>query len=64
MIGRDWLLLVVGTLLGILSLTADLLGVGWAPGFGWKQILGTLAAAMLVAVSAWRIVRRSRSDAP
>jgi hypothetical protein len=64
MVRRDWLLLVLGTLVGILSLTADLLGVGWAPGFGWKQIVGTVGAAAVVAVSAWRIIRRSRQDSP
>jgi hypothetical protein len=60
MLRRDWAMLVVGTLLGILFLTADLIGVGWAPGFGWKQVVGTLGSAVLVATSAWRIARRSR----
>jgi hypothetical protein len=62
MLRRDWAMLVVGTALGILFLTADLLGVGWAPGFGWKQIVGTLASAVIVGFSAWRIVRRGRQD--
>ena len=64
MLSRDWVMLVVGTLLGILSLTADLIGVGGFPGFGWKQILGTSAAALLVAVSAWRILRTRGRSAP
>ena len=38
MLGRDWALLVTGTLLGVVSLTADLLGLGALPGFGWKQV--------------------------
>lgn len=64
MVRRDWARLVTGTLLGILSLTADLIGVGAFPGFGWKQVLGTLAALALVAPPAWRIFRSSRQDEP
>jgi hypothetical protein len=56
--GRDWFVLVVGTLLGLVSLTADLLGVGGFPGFGWKQVVGTAVAVVLVGASAWRIVRQ------
>ena len=44
MLGRDWALLVTGTLLGVVSLTADLVGLGAFPGFGWKQVVGTTAA--------------------
>ena len=60
MFGRDWALLVTGTLLGVVSLTADLLGIGAFPGFGWKQAAGTVAAATLVIYSGWRIFQGSR----
>ncbi len=56
----DWTVLVIGTALGVVALTADLIGVGGFPGFGWKQVLGTAVALVLVAVSALRIVRRER----
>jgi hypothetical protein len=59
---RDWVLLVMGTLLGIVSLTADLLGLGAFPGFGWKQVVGTVAALLIVATTAWRIFRSERRD--
>ena len=49
MLGRDWVLLVTGTLLGIVSLSADLLQIGAFSGFGWKQLVGTAAALALVA---------------
>jgi hypothetical protein len=62
MFGRDWLILVTGTLLGVLSLTADLLGIGAFPGFGWKQVVGTIAALVLVVPSGWRIFQASRRD--
>jgi hypothetical protein len=56
----DWVVLVLGTVLGIVSLTADLIGVGGFPGFGWKQAVGTGAAILMVATAAVRIVRRER----
>jgi hypothetical protein len=44
----------------MLSLTADLVGVGGFPGFGWKQAVGTAVALVLVLGSALRIIRRER----
>ena len=60
MLGRDWVILVIGTLLGVVSLTADLIGLGAFPGFGWKQMVGTVAALVLVIPAGWRIFQRSR----
>jgi len=60
MIGLAWVILVFGTVLGVLSLTADLVGVGAFKGFGWKQELGTVVALCLVVVSGWHIFYRSR----
>jgi len=60
MIGLAWIILVLGTLLGVVSLTADLVGVGAFKGFGWKQTLGTVVAVCLVISSGWRIFYRSR----
>ena len=62
MLGRDWIVLVAGTLLGVVSLTADLLGLGAFPGFGWKQVIGTAAALGLVIPAGWRIYHASRRD--
>lgn len=60
----DWMMLVIGTGLGILSLTADVIGLGGFPGFGWKQGLGTAVALVLVALGATRILRREREERP
>ena len=57
-----WLVLVFGTLLGVVSLTADLVGVGAFKGFGWKQTLGTVVALCLVIAAAWRIFSGSRGE--
>ena len=62
MIGLAWVVLVAGTLLGVVSLTADLVGVGAFKGFGWKQVLGTVVALGLVISAGWTILRGSRRD--
>jgi len=54
----DWVILVIGTVLGFLSLTADMIGLGGFPGFGWKQVGGTAVALALLGVATTRIVRR------
>lgn len=56
----DWIGLALGTGLGIVSLTADLIGLGGSPGFGWKQAVGIAVALLVVVASANRIVRRDR----
>jgi len=60
----DWILLVAGTVLGVLSLVADLVGLGGFQGFGWKQALGVAVSLVLVGVSTLRIYRRERKEAP
>jgi hypothetical protein len=42
--------LVAGVLLFLVSAAADSLGIGGAPGFGWKQIVGTVAGVVAAAV--------------
>ena len=46
-----------------MSLTADLIGLGGYPGFGWKQILGTLVALVIVVLATAQIVMRDRGSA-
>jgi hypothetical protein len=55
-----WLLLIVGTALGVLSLIADLIGVGGYQGFGWKQAVGLAVALVAVGLAAALIVKRER----
>ncbi len=54
---RGIVLVAAGALLALVALGADPLGLGGHPGFGWKQILGTLAGAG-AAVVGFRDLRR------
>jgi hypothetical protein len=51
-------MIFIGVLLALVSLLADVIGVGWHPEvFGWKQILGTAAGIVLSLVGLY-LVRR------
>ncbi len=41
----------VGTVVLVLSLVADLIGIGFNPGFGPKQTTGTVVGACMVVVA-------------
>jgi hypothetical protein len=43
-----WIVIGVGVLVVVISLFADLLGLGRSPGFGWRQTLGVVAGALIV----------------
>lgn len=43
-------LLVLGIVILILSLIADLVGIGVSPMFGYRQIIGTVAGVIVAAV--------------
>ena len=43
-------LFAIGLIIGLLTLLADWLGFGDAPGFGWQQTLGSLLGAALIAM--------------
>ncbi len=45
------ILLVVGTVILVLSLVADLIGIGFAPGFAGIQTAGTVVGASVVVVA-------------
>jgi hypothetical protein len=53
-------LLTAGVLLFLVSLTADSLAIGGAPGIGWKQISGAVVGVVLAAVGMVKL--RSRSE--
>ena len=55
---RAVVMLVVGALLVLVSAAADSLGVGGAPGFGWKQITGVALGVVLAIAGAASLRRR------
>jgi len=45
-------LLIIGIVVLIISVAADAIGLGWNPGFGYKQTAGTAAGAIAAIVGA------------
>ncbi len=43
-------LLVVGIIVLVVSLAADAIGIGGAPGLGYKQILGSIAGVVAAVI--------------
>jgi len=59
---RRWVgyaLAVAGVLLVVVSALADPLGIGEGGGFGWKQTVGVVVGALLVAAGGWLTYSRS-----
>jgi len=54
--------IIAGLILVILSITADLVGIGAKPGFGWHQALGVIAGVLMIAGGAW--VTRKKTGSP
>jgi uncharacterized membrane protein len=49
-----WIIFVSGVVLALISIFADVIGVGREPGFGWKQTLGLVVGLGLTAYGFWR----------
>jgi len=47
------ILIILGGILLILSLTADLIGIGSYPGFNYAQILGAVAGLAALVFGIW-----------
>ncbi len=52
-------LIVLGVLALIISLTADLLGLGASAGIGWKQLVGAAAGILLFSAGIWLGYRKA-----
>ena len=57
---KSWgmVLLGAGVVILLLSLAADMIGIGGAPGFGVKQIIGTIAGVIVIAVGYFLAFRK------
>ncbi len=53
------ILIVVGVVVLIVSGFADALGIGGVPGFGWKQIVGSLVGLVIGVVGFWMTTRKT-----
>jgi uncharacterized membrane protein YgaE (UPF0421/DUF939 family) len=47
------LLIVLGVILGVVSLAADVIGIGNEFSIGWKQLLGTAIGIIVALVGFW-----------
>jgi hypothetical protein len=52
------IVLGLGVLVALVSVLADVLGIGGEPGFGYKQGAGVLVGLALIIVGAWWRRRR------
>ena len=43
-------LVVIGIIASIVSIAADYIGLGKFPGFGWKQIVGTIIGVVVIGI--------------
>jgi len=50
-------LLIVGIVVLIVSVAGDVIGLGGSPGFGYKQIAGTVVGAIVVIVGVILMLR-------
>ena len=48
-----FLLIILGVVVLVVSLAADVIGIGGMPGFGWKQILGTVVGVIVALGGVW-----------
>lgn len=52
------LVLVIGIIVLILSLLADVIGIGGSSGFGTRQIIGTIVGAVMAAVGFFIMLKK------
>jgi hypothetical protein len=50
---RSVALVVIGVALALISVLADMVGVGSGLGFGWKQIVGTALGVVIAGAGVW-----------
>ena len=55
-----FVLVFLGVVMLVISLAADILGLGNVPGFGWKQILGAAIGALIAVDGVWLAMRKPK----
>lgn len=57
------LFIIVGIIIGAVSLLADVLGLGGNLAvFGWKQILGAGVGVLLIIIGVWFVIRKEKQE--
>ena len=51
-------LIVVGMIGLVVSLVADLVGIGSYPGYNWAQIAGTVVGGIMVLIGGWLALKK------
>ena len=55
-----YLIIVLGAVVLIISLAADSLGIGGAPGIGWKQLTGAGVGLIVMIYGIWLASRKAK----
>jgi uncharacterized membrane protein len=53
-------LIIIGVILALVSVLADVIGIGNKAGFGWQQLLGTVVGIVVLLVGVW--LARSKTN--
>ena len=56
-----FVLMVGGAVLLVLSLVADLIGLGSYPGLNWAQLTGAWVCFVVLIVGVWFVVRKPKT---
>jgi uncharacterized membrane protein YgaE (UPF0421/DUF939 family) len=49
-----YLLIALGVVIAVVSLAADVIGIGHKPGIGWQQLLGTAIGVIIAIIGVWQ----------
>ena len=55
-----YLVIALGAVVLIISLAADSLGIGGAPGIGWKQLTGAPVGLIVMIYGVWLALRKAK----
>ncbi len=53
-----FLLIIIGVVIAVISLSADFIGIGNQQGIGWQQLLGTAIGVIALLVGIWMTLRK------
>ena len=56
----SWILIIIGGVGLVLSLIADLIGIGSSPGFNYAQIIGALLGLAILLYGVWFMRRKDK----